>query len=287
MKTLFHLLFSMSLFTSCHKGAGSAQALTDYTITETKLNVSYGNDSMQRMDIYLPAGRSGNSTKSIVLIHGGGWNAGSKNDFATYIDTLKKRLPDFAIFNIDYRLATTKTIFPTQENDVKSAIEFIAANAEEYGVNKNEMALLGTSAGAHLALLQAYKYDDIKIKAVIDFFGPTDLTAMYNKPWHSMIPYLLQMLTGTTPSINPKIYQQSSPVYFVNAQTAPTLILQGGHDQIVNPSQSRLLKEKLEKSGVAHEMVVYPGERHGWQGANLKDSFDRIERFLKKQMLSK
>jgi acetyl esterase/lipase len=142
----------MSLFTSCQKGAGSAQAATDYTIAETQLNVSYGNDSMQRMDIYLPAGRSEYTTKSIVLIHGGGWNAGSKNDFVTYIDTLKKRFPDFAIFNIDYRLATTKTIFPTQENDVKSAIEFIAVNAEEYGVNKNEMALLGASAGAHLAL---------------------------------------------------------------------------------------------------------------------------------------
>ena len=96
-----------------------------------------------------------------------------------------------------------------------------------------------------------------------------------------MIPYLLQMLTGTTPSVNPKAYQQSSPAYYVNAQSAPTLILQGGNDYIVDPSQSRLLKEKLEKAGVIHEMVIYPKERHGWSGANLKDSFDRIEKFLK------
>src|SRR5215203_6014057 len=241
MKTLFHLIFSMSLFTSCQKSAGSAQA--DYAVAETKLNVSYGSDSMQRMDIYLPAGRSETSTRSVVLIHGGGWNAGSKNDFASYIDTLQKRFPDFAIFNIDYRLATSNTIFPTQENDVKAAIDFIVAYATTYGVNKNEMALLGASAGAHLALLQAYKYDSVKIKAVIDFFGPTDLTTMYNKPWHSMIPYLLQMLTGTTPAANPKVYEQSSPAYFVDEHSAPTLILQGGNDQIVNPSQSRLLKE--------------------------------------------
>jgi len=286
MKILFYLLFSMSVLSSCQKGAGAPQAKPDYSVAETNFNVAYGVDSMQRMDIYLPANRSDKTTKSIVLIHGGGWNAGSKNDFASQIDTLQKRFPDFAIFNIDYRLATSSTIFPTQENDVKSAIDFIAANATTYGVNKNEMALLGVSAGAHLALLQAYKYDNVKIKAVIDFFGPTDLTAMYNKPWHSMIPYLLQMLTGTTPSANPKVYQQSSPAYFVNAQTAPTLILQGGSDQIVNPSQSRLLKEKLEKAGVEHELVIYPRERHGWQGANLRDSFDRIEAFLKKQMLS-
>lgn len=287
MKILFHLFFSMSLLTSCQKGAGSPQAVNDFSLAEKKLNVSYGVDSMQRMDIYLPANRSEKTTKSIVLIHGGGWNAGSKNDFASYIDTLHKRFPAFAIFNIDYRLATSNTIFPTQENDVKSAIDFIAANATTYGVNKDEMALMGVSAGAHLALLQAYKYDTVPIKAVIDFFGPTDLTAMYNKPWHSMIPYLLQMLTGTTPSKDPEAYQQSSPAYFVNAQSAPTLILQGGSDQIVNPSQSRLLKAKLEKAGVDHELVIYPRERHGWSGANLKDSFDRIEAFLTKQMLTK
>ena len=281
MKILFHLLFSMSLFTSCQKGAGASSATIDYVIAETKFNVAYGSDSMQRMDIYLPAGRSVDTTKSLVLIHGGGWNAGSKNDFASYIDTLKKRLPDYAIFNIDYRLATSNTIFPIQENDVKSAIDFIVSSAPEYGINKNEISLLGASAGAHLALLQAYKYNDVKIKAVIDFFGPTDLTVMYNKPWHSMIPYLLQMLTGTTPSAKPKIYQQSSPAYYVNAKSAPTLILQGGSDYIVDPSQSRLLKEKLEKAGVTHEMVIYPKERHGWHGANLKDSFDRIENFLK------
>jgi dipeptidyl aminopeptidase/acylaminoacyl peptidase len=119
------------------------------------------------------------------------------------------------------------------------------------------------------------------VKAVIDFFGPTDLTVMYNKPWHSMIPYLLQMLTGTTPSANPKVYQQSSPAYFINKQSPPTLILQGGSDQIVDPSQSKLLQKKLENAGVPNQLVIYPRERHGWQGANLKDSFDKIVAFLK------
>jgi acetyl esterase/lipase len=279
MKNIFFLLFSMTLFTSCQKGG--AKTATNFSIAEIKLNVSYGtDDSLQRMDIYLPAGRSATATKSIVLIHGGGWNAGSKTDFASYIDTLKKRLPDFAIFNIDYRLATSKTIFPAQENDVKAAIDFIAANASDYGINKNKMALLGASAGAHLALLQAYKYKDVKIKAVIDFFGPTDLITMYNKPWHSLIPYLLHMLTGTTPSADPEVYKKASPAYYVSSETPPTLILQGGKDQIVHPSQSRLLKEKLQKAGVEHELVIYASQRHGWQGPVLSNSFDRIEKFL-------
>jgi acetyl esterase/lipase len=281
MKNIFFLLFSMTLFNSCQTGAARTKHSVNYNIADTKFNIFYGTDSMQKMDIYLPAGRSEKLTKSIVLIHGGGWNAGSKNDFVSYIDTLRKRLPDYAIFNIDYRLATTKTIFPTQENDVKAAIDFIAANASEYGINKNLMSLLGASAGAHLALLQAYKYKDVKVRAVIDFFGPTDLVTMYNKPWHSMIPYLLHMLTGTTPAANLKAYKEASPVYYISPETPPTLILQGGNDQIVHPSQSRLLQEKLEKAGVKHELVIYTSQRHGWQGPVLTNSFDRIEKFLK------
>lgn len=270
----------MTFFTSCHTHSSNAQTAVTHTIAETKWNIPYGKDTAQRMDIYLPAGRSANATKAIILIHGGGWNSGDKSQFATYIDTFKKRLPQYAIFNINYRLVSNKHLFPTQENDVKAAIDFIVDHSGEYGVNKDSLVLLGASAGAHLAMLQAYKYPYPKIKAVIDFFGPTDLLEMYRHPWHPMIPYLLQTLTGTTPDSNESIYQQSSPAYFVTYQTPPTLILQGGSDNIVAPSQSKLLKQKLDKAGVANDMVIYPKERHGWYGANLSDSFDRIVAFL-------
>ena len=270
----------MILYTSCQESSKAQEPLLNPTIAETKLNVPYGQDTAQRMDIYLPAGRSSDSTKSIVLIHGGGWAYGSKSDFATYIDTLKKRLPQYAIFNIEYRLASEKTIFPTQEQDINAAVAFIVQNSKHYGIDSNELVLLGASAGAHLAMLQAYKYQSPKIKAVIDFFGPTDLTAMYNKPWHNMIPFVLQQLTGTTPTTGKEAYQQSSPAHFVTPQSAPTLILHGGSDQVVNVSQSQLLKEKLQKAGVRHELVVYPRERHGWFGPTLSNSFDRIINFL-------
>lgn len=270
----------MTFFTSCHTNTSSAQTAVQPIIAQTKWNVPYGKDSVQRMDIYLPAGRSADATKSIILIHGGGWNSGDKSQFTAYMNTFKKRLPEYAVFNINYRLVSNKYLFPTQENDVKAAIDFIANHANEYAINKNNLILLGASAGAHLALLQAYKYSNPKIKAVIDFFGPVDLLEMYRHPWHPMIPYLLQTLTGTTPDKDAAIYQQSSPAYFINKQTPPTLILQGGSDNIVDPAQSRLLKERLDKAGVVNDMVLYPKERHGWYGANLSDSFDRIVAFL-------
>jgi acetyl esterase/lipase len=246
----------------------------------TLQNVSYGKDSLQKMDIHLPEGRSAEVTKSLVLIHGGGWNGGSKNDFRSYIDSFRKRMPDYAVFNIDYRLVSSGNLFPSQENDVKAAIDFITSKADEFQISKNHLVLLGASAGGHLALLHTYKAKDPRIKAVIDFFGPTDLTTMYRRPWHPMVPYALQMITGTTPDVNIEIYKQSSPVNFITAASAPTLIFHGEKDQIVDISQSKLLQQKLEKAGVDHELVVYAGERHGWYGSTLSRSFDKITLFL-------
>jgi dipeptidyl aminopeptidase/acylaminoacyl peptidase len=107
---------------------------------------------------------------------------------------------------------------------------------------------------------------------------------MYNKPWHSMIPYLLQALTGTTPAQNIKAYKASSPVSFVTKNSPPTLILHGGSDNIVDPSQSKLLAAKLKEAGVVHDLVIYPRERHGWYGPNLTNSFERIQGFLETNM---
>ena len=267
----------MTLYTSCQQVQSKALPTS---VAESKRNISYGKDTAQRMDIYLPAGRSAMSTPSIVLIHGGGWNSGDKSDFQVYIDTFKKRLPEYAIFNLNYRLVSSDHLFPTQEMDVKAAMEHIVQNADYYGVSPHKFVLLGFSAGAHLAMLQAYKNSPPEVKAVVNFFGPTDLTVMYKNPWHSMIPYLLQMLTGTTPAANAVAYQQSSPAHFVNTRSAPTIIFQGGKDNIVHPSQSQHLEKKLKKAGVPHELVLYPNERHGWHGTNLTNSFDRIQEFL-------
>ncbi len=269
----------MSILTSCHP---NEQVIVQEKNLPAKTihDVSYGKDTAQMMDIYLPAHRSIQSTKSIVLIHGGGWNSGSKKDFVAYIDSFKSRMPDYAIFNINYRLVNGSNLFPTQELDVKTAIDFIVTNAVEYHFNKNKLVLLGVSAGGHLALLQGYKYNNPKVAAIIDFFGPTDLVTMFQKPWNPYVPFVLQMITGTTPRQNSALYKQSSPINYINPQSAPTLILHGGSDKIVNVSQSKTLKDKLDKAGVRNELIIYPGKSHGWYGETLSNSFDRIAAFL-------
>ncbi|MCW3074706.1 MAG: hypothetical protein JWP69_1775 [Flaviaesturariibacter sp.] len=281
---LLVILLSMFLATSCQPEVQPTPALPT-TIAQTLPDVAYGKDTAQRMDIYLPAGRSTATTKTLILIHGGGWNGGDKRDFASYITAFQKRMPDYAIFNINYRLVNGGNVFPAQEQDVKAAVDAIITKSGYYGINKEKIALLGASAGAHLALLQAYKYNTPKVAAVIDFFGPTDLTAMYQKPWHPLVPIALQMITGTTPAANASIYKESSPVSFITPQVPPTLIFHGAKDNVVDISQSRLLHQHLEKAGVINELIIYPSERHGWYGNTLNSSFDKMESFLKKTLL--
>jgi len=163
--------------------------------------------------------------------------------------------------------------------DVKAAVDFVYANRNVYFIS-DKWVFLGASAGGHLALLQSYKYSSpIKPKAVISFFGPTDLTALYNSN-NPVISLLLLGVTGTIPSVNPTLYQQSSPVTFVTAQSPPTILLQGGADPLVPPSQSTLLIDKLNSAGVINQYVFYPTEGHGWTGPDFLDSFNKINAFL-------
>jgi acetyl esterase/lipase len=110
----YYFLILSFFFIACQKEDGSD--VPSSVPAQTTLNVAFAaTDPLQKMDIYLPANRSTTNTKVIILIHGGAWSTGDKADFTEYVDTLKKRLPGYAIFNINYRLSTgTANLFPTQ-----------------------------------------------------------------------------------------------------------------------------------------------------------------------------
>lgn len=277
MRKILFLVGSLFLLISCNKDNTSSPAKPQ---DETILNVSYGTDTSQKMDVYLPGVRSADTTKSIIMIHGGAWTSGDKADFTTYVPSLKKRLPGYAVFNINYRLATTTSnTFPTQENDVRSAVNFILSKASGYKINPSKLILLGASSGAQLALLQAYKNPDTKIRAVVDLFGPTDLVALYNS-YSGVTQFALANIVGGTPASNLAAYSQASPLNYVSAQSPPTILFHGGKDDVVPLVQSTNLKNKLAGFNITYLMYVYPNEGHGWFGIPLEDTFDKIAAFL-------
>ncbi|MEO5683869.1 MAG: alpha/beta hydrolase [Chitinophagaceae bacterium] len=281
MRYFLLLMIIPAFFSACKKNDGTQP---NSVAASTMMNVSYGADPKQKMDIYLPANRSADSTKLLFLIHGGGWTEGDKADFTLSIPNLQSLLPGYAFININYRLAVNgQNLFPTQENDVKAAVDFIFSKKNEYLIS-DKWVFLGASAGAHLALLQAYKYSiPVKAKAAISFFGPTELVSFYNQP-NPVFALAMREVTGSTPTLNPTLYQQSSPFNYITAQSPPTLLLHGGADPLVPPSQSTLVRDKLQSLGVATQYVFYPNNGHGWEGADLLDSFAKISAFLQVQV---
>jgi len=268
------------LFCACNP----EKIITDSSEPAAYANVEFGNDALQKMDIFLPAGRTISTTKTIVIIHGGAWTSGDKSEMTSVVDSLKIRLPNYAFINLNYRLAVNNSvnIFPTQENDVKTAIEFYLGKSLTYEISK-DIIVLGASAGAHLAMLHSYKNDpDKHVKAVVDLFGPTDLVAEWNEGFLQQLA--LMAATGKTYEQDPAIYTQSSPVNFINAQSPPTIALQGGMDYVVSPNQTNLVIAKLNSMGVTSQLVVYPNEGHGFSQANNTDALNKVMAFISKNV---
>jgi acetyl esterase/lipase len=283
---LIFLFIYTTTFVACKKSNNTnTQNPTPLTAT-TNTDVAYGLGASQKMDVFLPSGRTTASTKVLILIHGGGWVIGDKADLNGFISNIKLRLPDYAIFNVNYTLANNliSNPFPTQENDVKAAVDFIYANRNNYSVS-DKIAILGISAGAHLSLLQAYKNTTPKIKAVVDLYGPTDMVDMHNNPPSSIVNplFIRWIVTGSNfgfPAANPNAYTSSSPLSQVNDVSPPTIIFQGGLDTLVRPSQSANLAAKLSQNNVANQYVFYPNEGHAYLGASLDDTFNKTVAFL-------
>jgi acetyl esterase/lipase len=279
MRKLTIVFFFAITLVSCQRETGIDP--NESLAAQTYSNISYGSDPAQKMDLYLPAGRT-DTTKMIIMVHGGGWVEGDKSDFAQFVPVLKQRFPGWAIANINYRLATAvANYFPAQETDMKAAVDYLVQKGSEYHISE-KFVLLGASAGAHMALLQAYKYSSPKIKAVVDFFGPADMVSFFNTTTDPTLQIGLQILMGGTPASNPAMYQQSSPVNFVDGQSPPTIILHGDMDLLVDISQSQMLRDKLQTAGVTNEFETYQGYGHDiWPDAVMEDAFDRIENFIK------
>jgi acetyl esterase/lipase len=282
-KLLFAFAITLTLF-SCKKN----DAATDTVSVAAKIlmNVPYGDSAKQKMDIYLPENRRPDSTKVMILIHGGAWAGGDKADFDVYIDTLKRLLPDYAFFNINYRLSAGDTInkFPTQETDVRFAVNHILGKASDYQVSK-KVVLLGASSGGHLAMLQGYKdTTSVRVKAIVSLYGPSDLVDMYNNPVGGSIALrlLLAATIGKTPAQNMPLYVSSSPVTFIKSTSAPTILLHGGADPLVSPTQSTKVRDLLTTAGVTNQYVFYPTAGHAdWNAATNNDAFSKIQAFLK------
>lgn len=245
------------------------------------LNTSYGSNPRQMMDIFLPANRSSNSTKVFVWIHGGGWVDGSKDEFIQFKPWLEAVQDDYAYIAVNYRLFNISTginKFPSQEEDIKTAMAYIQSQLAAWHVS-DEIILAGASAGGHLALLHSYKNNQNGlIKAVVTFFPPTELTSFYS--FSPLAGLLLDNLLGGNPTNKPLVYAEGSPLNFITPNSVPTVFFHGDKDTVVPISQSKKLEEKLKFNNIPHLVEYIQGQGHGFSIQTNQDLIVKAQVFL-------
>lgn len=284
------LLISIILLAmaSCDKDTTPNFGEDNFAESKSYLNVEYGKDILQKMDIYLPADRSTQSTEIILLIHGGGWFRGNKEEMNEFAEEIQKQMGNkYAVANINYRLVNPlgpRYMLPTQIDDIGNAINFLERNAPDLGV-RPRFVPMGVSAGGHLAMLYSYKNDkDNKIKAVVNIVGPSDLTDSFyldDTLFSFAMKYIAKpsdIATGYSST------QFASPITWISKSSQPTISFYGGLDHLIPDSQQIKLEEELNKHGVDNEKIVY-GMGHLFyekiDGA-VEDVVSRAKKFIDK-----
>ncbi|MTE26032.1 alpha/beta hydrolase [Winogradskyella ouciana] len=284
-KYLFVYLFTIIGFLSCNSDDSNnnndPEALNPLVAYE-EFNISYGNDSDQVFDLYLPANRSSN-TKTVILVHGGGWTAGDKADMNAFKDYIKTQMTGYAIVNMNYRLADENNPpYPMQINDITTVVDYLEANENYYSIS-DDIGFIGTSAGAHLSLLWSYAFDgDSQVEMVCSVVGPTNFTdPAYTE---SNNPVFEELFNTFGIDATTEFLEDVSPYHRVTSSAPPTILFYGGQDPLIPTTQGTDMRDKLEALNVTHEFTLYPNEGHGWIGLNLLDTTLKLHNFIETYM---
>lgn len=245
------------------------------------------------LDLYLPE-RDGRPL--VVWVHGGAWRSGSKESMP--LTWLVRE--GFAIASINYRLSPVAR-FPAQIHDCKAAVRFLRAKQQEYGYDAEKIAIAGASAGGHLVALVgttnghhelegkvgAHLNESSRVDAVVDYYGPTNFTTILQQSTpHGLgvrIP-ALQLLLGNQPEKVVEIAKLASPVFHVDENAPPLLMLHGDQDPQVPINQSHELQGAYDRVGASAQLEVVHGGAHG--GDLFYDSARQVlvKEFLSRQL---
>ncbi len=246
-------------------------------------NVSYGSDPSQTMDIYLPK-QWDTTTPVILVIHGGGWVSGDKDDAHGLLVMFAQQYPECAVVNLNYRLSMEGSpAFPKQPQDIAAAVKKLRA---EYNLSQKYF-VFGSSAGGFLAMMYAYAFDSTNlVQGVFSSVGLCDLTDSKFQSGSSRMYAEVIVGPGSFTKDTAK-YIEASPVNYIDEETPPTIAFYGEDDSLVPVSQKEILEEELETHGVPNVVVSYKGAGHRWNQEALEDCKMRLFKFVEKSLYLK
>lgn len=272
---------------------------------KTWLNVDYVGDGIEghKMDIHVPDDGK-DSHKVIVLIYGSAWF--SNNAKASAFQSYGKQLLDggFAVVSINHR-ASVEAKYPAQINDVKAAVRYVRGNAAKYGFDTSFVGITGFSSGGHLSSLAgttngvktkkfgkvkidiegslgAYTKESSRVDAVVDFFGPIDVSRMERCETYKDDKSPEAVLLGCSPSQNPDLSKSLNPMSYIDKNDPKFLVIHGDADPVVPYCQSEFFAKALSDKGVLEDFITVPDGNHGPVTFN-DYTFQRMVNFFQKQ----
>ena len=195
----------------------------------------------------------------------------------------------FAWFSISYRLMTDVMQFGAAVDDVEAAIRFVKGRAAEFHIDPRRIALIGESAGGQLAAMAALNEPELRVRAVVALYAPTDLLGLV-KNSASMPQWLRDNVQqGAFAWLISNRLKQLSPIEHVRRDMPPFLFIHGTADPLVPFIQSQTMCDRMKAAGARCELYAVPGAGHGirwWESSpEFSQGYKReMVRWLEKEL---
>ena len=255
---------------------------------------AHASDRSLAFDFYYPEPPQKAPAPLLIYIHGGAWRAGDKADLP--IREFTRR--GYAIASVNYRLSTTAA-FPAQIHDIKAAVRYLRAHAADHEVDPERFALVGSSAGGHLAALAGvsqgvaelegtlgdFPNTSSRVQAIVSYYGAANLQSILDQSTEFgrgvRVP-ALQLLLGGQPTDNPRLARLASPVAHVDELDPPLLLLHGDADPQMPPRQSEEFARAYESAKAPVELIILTGGKHGGGEFYDLNRSARVDAFLRR-----
>ena len=249
-------ILGAALVFACVSGCASftffaANAPTAFSHVSRQVNLAYGADPRQKLDIYIP--RRAVSRPVVIFWYGGSWQAGNKSNYR-FVGTALAKLGFVAVLP-DYRLYPQVT-FPVFDEDGARAVAWVEQHVQAFGGDPQRIVLMGHSAGAHTAAFLAFNH------AFLERFGAntTDILGLIGLSGpYALVPDSDALRAAFAAPFSENDWQ---PIRFVDSRAPPTLLLHGLSDREVLPQETLELRDALVRENVRVEMHLFPHRGH-------------------------
>ncbi len=232
-----------------------------------------------KMNLYMPQETAEAQRPGIVMVHGGGWIAGTRTQQAWYARHFARE--GYVVLSCDYRMMP-RHAFPACVEDAKAAVRWMRAHADELHVDPNRIAAFGASAGGHIAgMLAATQPADgfegaenpgpsSAVQAAVILYGAVDLTAYRDGAGGGTGSKFVGSFVGKNfpaeqaAARNIDAFEWASPITYVHAGMPPVHLTHGTHDMLVPHVQSERLYKRLQDTGVPAKLSLYQRRNHGF-----------------------